>query len=66
MELSRFRNLFVIDYNSTSSYQGKSTKARHVSEDLAVRYVLEGNAQRSKDRVWINLQLIGALRGRRG
>ena len=63
-ELSRFRNLFVIDRNSTLSYQGKSMKARQVSEDLGVQYILEGNVQRSKDRVRINVQLIDALTGR--
>ncbi len=63
-ELSRFRNLFIIARNSTLSYKGNSRKARQVSEALGVQYVLEGNVQRSKDRVRINVQLVDALTGR--
>ena len=63
-ELSRFQNLFVIARNSTRSYKSNSREARQVSEAMGVRYVLEGNVQRSKDRVRINVQLVDALTGR--
>ena len=36
---------------------------KQVSEDLGVRYVLEGSIQRSADRVRIKAQLIDAISG---
>ena len=38
-------------------------KVKQVSEELGVRYVLEGSVQRSADRIRINAQLIDALTG---
>jgi len=38
-------------------------KVKQVSEELGVRYVLEGSVQRSGDRIRINAQLIDALTG---
>jgi adenylate cyclase len=62
--LSKLRNLFVISRQSTFSYKGKPVKVKQVSEELGVRYVLEGSVQRSGDRIRINAQLIDALTGR--
>ncbi|MGH6892934.1 MAG: adenylate/guanylate cyclase domain-containing protein [Dongiaceae bacterium] len=61
--LSRVSNLFVISRNSSFSYKGKNTAPKQVSEELGVRYVLEGSVQRSGDRLRINAQLIDALSG---
>ena len=61
--LSRIPRLFVIARNSTFVYKGKPVKVKQVSEELGVRYVLEGSLQRSADRVRINVQLIDALTG---
>ena len=61
--LSKVRNLFVISRQSTFTYKGKPVKVKQVSEELGVRYVLEGSVQRSGDRVRINTQLIDALTG---
>ena len=61
--LSKVPNLFVIARNSTFTYKGKPVKVKQVSEELGVRYVLEGGFQRSGDRVWITAQLIDALTG---
>jgi adenylate cyclase len=61
--LSRVPRLFVIARNSSFFYKGKSVKVKQVSEELGVRYVLEGSLQRSADRVRINVQLIDALTG---
>ena len=60
---SKVPNLFVIARNSTFTYKGKPVKVKQVSEELGVRYVLEGGFQRSGDRVWITAQLIDALTG---
>jgi adenylate cyclase len=62
--LSKVRHLFVISRQSTFSYKGKPVKVKQVSEELGVRYVLEGSIQRSADRIRINAQLIDALTGR--
>jgi adenylate cyclase len=43
------------------SYKGKPVKVKQVSEELGVRYVLEGSVQKSGDRVRITAQLIDAL-----
>ena len=61
--LSRIPRLFVIARNSTFVYKGKPVKVKQVSEELGVRYVLEGSLQRSADRVRITVQLIDALTG---
>ena len=62
--LSKVRHLFVISRQSTFSYKGKPVKVKQVSEELGIRYVLEGSVQRSGDRIRINAQLIDALTGR--
>ncbi len=61
--LSKVPRLFVIARNSTFTYKGKPVKVKQVSEELGVRYVLEGSFQRSGDNVRINAQLIDALKG---
>ena len=61
--LSRVPRLFVIARTSTATYKGKPVKVKQVSEELGVRYVLEGSVQRSGDRVRITAQLIDALTG---
>ena len=61
--LSKVPRLFVISRQSTFSYKGKPVKVKQVSEELGVRYVLEGSVQRSGDRVRITAQLIDALTG---
>jgi len=62
--LSKVPRLFVISRQSTFFYKGKPVKVKQVSEELGVRYVLEGSVQRSGDRIRINAQLIDALTGR--
>jgi adenylate cyclase len=61
--LSKVPNLFVIARNSSFTYKGKAAKVKQVSEELGVRYVLEGSVQRSADRIRITVQLIDALTG---
>jgi adenylate cyclase len=62
--LAKVPRLFVISRQSTFFYKGKPVKVKQVSEELGVRYVLEGSVQRSTDRIRINAQLIDALTGR--
>jgi adenylate cyclase len=61
--LSKAPRLFVIARNSIFTYKGKAVKVKQVSEELGVRYVLEGSVQRSGDRIRITAQLIDALTG---
>jgi adenylate cyclase len=61
--LSKVPRLFVIARNSTFTYKGKPVKVKQVSEELGVRYVLEGSVRRSGEKVRITAQLIDALTG---
>jgi adenylate cyclase len=61
--LSKVPGLFVIARNSTFTYKGKPVKVKQVSEELGVRYVLEGSVQKSDDRVRVTAQLIDAITG---
>jgi adenylate cyclase len=61
--LSKIPALFVISRNSTFTYKGKPVKVQRVSEELGVRYVLEGSVQKSSNRIRINVQLIDAISG---
>ena len=61
--LSKVPGLFIIARNSMFTYKGKSVLAKQVSEDLGVRYVLDGNIRTSGNRVRISVQLIDALEG---
>ncbi len=61
--LSKVPRLFVIARNSTFTYKGKPVKVKQVSEELGVRFVLEGSVQKSGDRIRITAQLIDALTG---
>ena len=62
-DLSKISGLFVIARNSSFSYKGQQVKVRQVSEDLGVRYILEGSVRRAGDQVRINAQLIDATTG---
>jgi adenylate cyclase len=61
--LSSVPKLFVIARNSTFTYKGKHVKVQQVSEELGVRYVLEGSVRKAGNRIRITAQLIDALNG---
>jgi len=61
--LSNISDMFVIASDSTLTYKGKPVKIQQVSEELGVRYVLQGSAQKSGNRVRVNAQLIDATTG---
>jgi len=61
--LSSVPKLFVIARNSTFTYKGKPVKVQQVSEELGVRYVLEGSVRKAGDKIRISAQLIDALDG---
>ncbi len=61
--LSKIPELFVIARNSSFTYKGRAVKVQQVSEELGVRYVLEGSVIKAGDRVRITAQLIDATTG---
>jgi TolB-like protein/lipopolysaccharide biosynthesis regulator YciM len=62
-DLSKISGLFIIARNSTFQYKGKAVDVKKVSQDLGIRYVLEGSVRKAGDKVRINAQLIDATTG---
>jgi len=61
--LSRIPQMLVIARNSVFTYKGKPVMVQQISEELGVRYVLEGSAQKSGDKLRVTAQLIDAKTG---
>jgi adenylate cyclase len=61
--LSKISEIFVIARNSTFTYKGKPVKVQRVSEELGVRFVMEGSAQKIGKHIRITVQLIDATTG---
>jgi len=61
--LSKTPRMLVIARNSVFTYKGKPVMVQQVSEELGVRYVLEGSVQKSGDKLRITAQLIDAKTG---
>jgi adenylate cyclase len=61
--LSKIPQMFVIARNSSFTYKGRPVKAQVVSEELGVRYILEGSVRKSGNRIRITAQLIDAKTG---
>ena len=61
--LSKTPKMLVIARNSVFTYKGKPVMIQQVSEELGVRYVLEGSVHKSGDRLRITAQLIDAKTG---
>src|SRR5262245_44410428 len=57
-DLSKLSGLFVIFRHSAFLYKGKSSTPVQVSQELGVRYLLEGSVRKSGNRVRISAQLI--------
>jgi adenylate cyclase len=62
-DFSKLSSLFVIARNSAFTYKGKAVKVQEVSQELGVRYVLEGSVRKAGDQVRITAQLIDAITG---
>jgi adenylate cyclase len=58
--LSRVKQLFVIARNTCFTYKGRMPDAQLVSQELGVRYVLEGSVRRMGDRIRVTAQLVDA------
>jgi len=62
-ELAQVPGLLVIARNSSFQYKGKTVNPVQVGTELNVRYILEGNIQRSGDILRVNAQLIETEKG---
>jgi adenylate cyclase len=62
-DLSKISALMVIARNSVFTYKGNPVKVQQVSEELGVRYVLEGSVRKAGERVRITAQLVDANTG---
>jgi adenylate cyclase len=59
-DLSRIPDMLVISRNTAFTYRAKPIDTRQIGRELGVRYVLEGDVQRSGNRVRVTTQLIDA------
>ncbi len=57
-DLAKISGLFVPSRNAVFLYKGKAVKPVEVSEELGVRYLLEGSVRKAGNRVRITAQLI--------
>jgi adenylate cyclase len=62
-DLSKVSGLFVVARNTAFTYKGKSVKVREVSQELGVRFVLEGSVRKAGSRVRVTGQLISGADG---
>ena len=62
-DLAKISGLFVVARNAVFLYKGKAVKPAEVSQELGVRYVLEGSVRKAGDRVRISAQLIDPATG---
>ena len=59
-DLSRIPDMLVISRNTAFTYRNKPLDTKQIGRELGVRYVLEGEVQRSGNRVRVTAQLIDA------
>ncbi|NNE52545.1 MAG: adenylate/guanylate cyclase domain-containing protein [Sulfitobacter sp.] len=62
-DLSQQPDLFVIARNTAFDYADRGLDPRQISQELGVRYVLEGSVRRVADTLRINVQLIDGKTG---
>jgi adenylate cyclase len=62
-DLSKVSGLFVIAHNSAFGYKGKPTSVQQVSQDLAVKFILEGSVRKAGSRVRVTAQLVDGRDG---
>ena len=60
MNLSKFRNLFIIARNSSFFFKAQSMPPQEAAQRLNVRYVARGSVRRSSSRIRITAELVDA------
>jgi TolB-like protein/Tfp pilus assembly protein PilF len=63
MALSRVREFFVISRTTSFAYKQRSIQAQQVSQELGVRYLLEGSVRVAGQRLRVTAQLIDGHSG---
>lgn len=63
VELSRFKNLFVISQSAISSYESKARDPRAVGRELGVKHVLLGQVRRLGERARVSVRLVDTTSG---
>ncbi len=63
MRLSAWRAFPVIARNSSFQYRGGNVSLKRVSDELGVRYVVEGSVRRAGNQIRVTAQLIDATSG---
>jgi len=61
--LSKFHDLFVIAFGSSSIYRGEHISVQRVGHQLGVRYVAKGSVRRANNKIRISGQLVDAESG---
>ena len=61
--LSRLPDTFVVSRTTAFTYRGKVEDVKAIGKELAVRYALEGSAQKSGERIRVTAQLIDVETG---
>jgi TolB-like protein/DNA-binding winged helix-turn-helix (wHTH) protein/Tfp pilus assembly protein PilF len=59
-DLSRYREIDVIGWKSSSTYAGGPIDVREVGRDLKVRFALKGSVQRDHDQIRVTAELLDA------
>jgi TolB-like protein len=62
-DLAKVRGLLVVGRNAAFQYKGRRVDVKTVGQELGVRYVLEGSAQRAGETLRVNVQLVDAGTG---
>ncbi|MFI2767282.1 adenylate/guanylate cyclase domain-containing protein [Ruegeria faecimaris] len=60
LNLSKFRNLFVIARNSSFFFRAQSMPPKEAARKLNVRYIARGSVRRSSSRIRITAELVDA------
>ncbi|OED49225.1 tetratricopeptide repeat protein [Leisingera sp. S232] len=64
LNLSKFKNLFVIARNSAFFFKARSMPPQDAARELGVRYVARGSIRRTASRIRVAIELIDAESGR--
>ena len=62
-DLSKISGLFVVGRNTSFTYKGKSVQLQRVSNELGVKFLLEGSVRKAGQRVRVTGQLIDGPTG---
>lgn len=63
-ELGRFRQILVIDHESSATFRGRKVPAAEIGRTLGAQYLLSGSIRRSERRAQVTTRLIEAASGR--